>query len=88
MRHQIVTSRDAPVHIKGQAWQSYLLFGQSGTLAVIDSKGSYEPVVTRVSGATITAKGVDGNGAIDISIQSTNAIIMVVSYRSFTLSAG
>lgn len=86
IRHQTVGSNETAVHIKGQAWQSYLVFGQSGTLSIVDAKGSFEPVVTKVSGATVTAKIVDGNGSIDLSVQASNAKIAVISYRGFTMS--
>ena len=74
------------MHINGYAWQSYLVFGQSGTLAMVDAKGSFETVVTKVSGATVTAKNINGNGLIDLNVQASSAKIAVISYRGFTLS--
>lgn len=87
IKHVNVASGDTAVHIKGQAWQSYLVFGQAGTLSIVDSKASFEPVVTKVSGSTITAKSVDGNGSIDLNVQTSSAKIVAISYRSFTMTA-
>lgn len=54
---------------------------------MVDSVASSEPVVTKVAGATITAKKIDGNGSIDLNVEASSVRVMVISYASFTMTA-
>ena len=54
---------------------------------MVDSAASSEPVVTKVTGATITAKKIDGNGFIDLNVHASSVRVMVISYASFTMTA-
>lgn len=88
IRHQFIVSGDTTIHVKGREWQSYLVFCQSGSLSLVDSSAaSSEPVVTKVTGATITAKKIDGNGFIDLNVHASSVRVMVISYASFTMTA-
>lgn len=53
---------------------------------MVDDRGVGEPLVTKVSGATITANKVDGNGSIDLNVQANSLTLVVVSYSAFALS--
>ena len=86
IKYIYVASSGKTVHIKGTGWQSYLVFGQSGTLSIVDDRGAGDPLVTKVSGATITANKVDGNGSIDLNAQANSLTLVVVSYSAFALS--
>lgn len=86
IRHNFIVSGETVIHINGRAWQSYLVFCQSGSLSIVDSVASYEPVVTKVSGATITANKIDGNGSIDLNVHLSSARFMVISYERFTMT--
>lgn len=86
IRHQFIVSGDTTIHVKGREWQSYLVFCQSGSLSIVDSAASSEPVVTKVTGATITAKKIDGNGSIDLNVHASSVRVMVISYASFSMT--
>lgn len=77
-------SNDHPtIHLTGNAWQAYLVVAQSGTVAVVDAKGSGDPVVTSLSGISMTAKKGATDSAIDIMISSGSMSFMIVSHSPF-----
>lgn len=74
------------VRIKGFSWQSYLIFGQSSTLSVVNDRATIEPIVTKVSGETLTAKKADGIGTMDITTSASSITLVAISYNEFTMS--
>ena len=86
IRHQFIVSSDTTIRIKGREWQSYLVFCQSGSLSLIDCNASGGPIVTKVIGATITAKNTDENGSIDLNVHASSVRVMMISYARFTIT--
>lgn len=62
------------------------MVAQSGTIAVVDAKGSADPVVTSLSGISMTAKKGATDSAIDIMINSGSLSFMIVSYSPFYIT--
>ena len=53
---------------------------------MVDCNSSAGPVVTKVAGATITAKKTDINGSIDLKVNASDVRVMMISYASFTIT--
>lgn len=63
------------------------MVAQAGTVAVVDAKGSGDPVVNSLSGISMTAKKGATDNAIDITINTGNTNFMIVSHSPFYVTA-
>ncbi len=79
-----MTSPDTVVRLTGLDWQSYLVFGQSSTLSLVDARGGSDPSVTHLSGAVVSARRA-ATGAIEMSVQSSSMSLLVASYKEFSV---
>lgn len=86
IRAGYISSNLSTIRVKGNPWQSYLVLGQSGTLAIVDAQGDGKPTVTAVSGTSVTAEKGSDNNAVDIAIDTGSTSFMIVSARPFTVS--
>lgn len=82
---KLFVSENVPFVIEGSSWQSYLLFGQSQTLSLIDKEGGTSVKSKTLSGADIVVSG-QSEGTVNVRIPGINGNILIFSFGKFTVS--
>lgn len=80
---RLFVSLDTTFTIKGGLWQSYMLFGQSQILSLIDKEGGSDVKSKVISGANLVVSG-QSDGTVEVKIPGVNGYIIIFSFDKFT----